>query len=633
MRQFFKPLDKSGYKALVTSFAAGLYLSAFYILNNLTMLRGAGILFILSIMTIPLLILTIAIYYPLQLARKGDHAQTIVVFIVSAFLLFVLRPTLLDFDFIKGFFGYFPADQKTFAYILYIVIPSTIITVFFRKNILIYAVMLGTMTIAAVLMNFTKITADSVAPSYGKPQLHLESLRLNERPNIYFILADGYGSLAYMKEHGVDVSDFTEYLSEAKFRLYEDTYSNYQPTTSAMPAILNMEHHYYSLTEEGVNFSEVNTAARVIIGGNNYVSHILRDNGYSIQYIHGGTYLLLQGCSADVCFPKIDGMAGARIILSHIFETDLLADKDRIWATTTNAQLREQAVTLMEDATNLPRFQYIHTFKPGHSRVYPVGKKCDEKFEFARYVKNVRIVGEYLRNHVDDIIKRDPGAVIMVAGDHGPFISNGCSRYAYINDVSDYRDRAGALIAIRWPKSYDGNYDERIVSGVNLFRYVLASLAIDERAYLQSTEPDDVFVRAGDKVFKVIDDGEPLSPPEEYIKNHGKNSFSRPAVPCDDSSRGSEIQQGLCFYNYGESQFALQKFLKALKQNPGSAVALNNICAAHNSLGQFEEGIQACEKALELRPNYNRARNNLAWAKRKMKAAKGRTEKQDATSG
>ena len=515
MRQFLKPLDKTGYAALLASFVAGLYVTVFYTLNNLTMLQEGGIFFIFSIVTIPLLGLTIFIYYPLHLAGKGDQAQIVVVFIISAFLLFLLRPTLLGIGFVGGFYGIFAADQYILANILFVLIPSILLTVVFKKNVQKYAMVLGIMTITAVLMNFGQITGDRAATAAVKklsPQL--QSVSLKEKPNIYFILADGYSSLAYMKDHGIDVSNLTEYLSDNGFRLYEDTYSNYQPTTNAMPAILDMDHHYYSLIGHRVHFSEVSKAARMVIGGENNVSYILRRNGYSIQYIHNGTYLLLQGCSADVCFPQIDGLAGARIILSYMFKTDLLSEQDKAWESQTLEQMREQVATLMDDDRNSPRFQYIHALAPSHAPNHLEGK-CDESSEVQKYARRVEWAGEYLRKQISEIIERDPDALIMVAGDHGPFISKKCSRTAYIDKISDYRDRAGALMAIRWSKSYDGKYDDRIVSGVNLFRYVLASLAEDETPLLQTAVPDDVFIM-GHRIFKIIDNGKPLFPPEEF---------------------------------------------------------------------------------------------------------------------
>jgi len=519
MKPFLKSLDKTGYEALLASFVAGLYVTVFYHLNNLTMLREGDIFVIFGIVTLPLLSLTIVLYYPLHLLGKGHQAQMVVVFLVSVFLVFLLRPALVGISFVSSFLGIFGADHYILANILFVLIPSTLLTIVFKNNLSKYAIVLGIMTVAAVLMNFGQTIGNSaVNAGVKKLSPQLQSVFLKETPNIYFLLADGYGSFAYMKEHRIDVTNLTEYLSDNGFHLYEDTYSNYQPTTSAIPAMLDMDHHYYSLTGHDVNFSEVSKASRTVIGGENNVSYILKRNGYSIQYIHNSNYLLLQGCSADVCFPPSDGLAGVKIILSHMFKTNLLSEEDKAWKSITIEQLRKEVATLIDDDKNSPRFQYIHIFKPGHALNKVVGI-CDENSELEKYAQRVESAGQLLRQQIDEIIVRDPEALIIVSGDHGPFISKKCNWGDYIDNTSDYRDRAGAIMAIRWSKSYAGEYDERIVSTVNLFRYVLASLAEDETPLLNTTVPDDVFIHVGEMIYKVLGDGKPLIPPQVFSKN------------------------------------------------------------------------------------------------------------------
>jgi hypothetical protein len=513
MRPLLKPWDRTGYAALLASLVAGLYVSVFYTLNNLTMLRGGDVLFIFGIMIVPLSASTLLVYYPLHVVGKGDWARWIVAFMISAFLLIALRPSLVGIDFVGSFFGAFPAERRSLANLLFIVVPSGLLALIFHRKLREYAAILGIMTLTATLMGSGQFLGNGAEITAGRklsPQL--QQLSLEKKPNIYFILADAYSSLAFMKDYDIDVSDFTGFLSDNGFRLYEDTYSNYQPTTSAMPAILNMEHHYYRLSGHRINFSEVDKTSRKVIGGDNNVSHILKMNGYSIQYIHNGNYLLLQGCSADSCYPQIDGLAGARLILSQMFKVDLLSKQDKAWKTTTSEEMRARVRELMDDDESVPRFQYIHSFSPGHPSNRVIGR-CNEKLELAGYASRVREANDFFQRLISDIIDRDPDAVIVFAGDHGPLISKRCSRSAYIDNVSEYRDRAGAIMAIRWPSNYDGRYDDRISSGVNLFRYVLASLAEDASPLLRTVAPDDVFVRADRRIFKVIENGVPLETP------------------------------------------------------------------------------------------------------------------------
>jgi Flp pilus assembly protein TadD len=63
---------------------------------------------------------------------------------------------------------------------------------------------------------------------------------------------------------------------------------------------------------------------------------------------------------------------------------------------------------------------------------------------------------------------------------------------------------------------------------------------------------------------------------------------------------------------YAETIAACQM---ALQLKPDYAEAWNNICAANNKLGHYEEAVVACEQALRYKPDFELARNNLQYAK------------------
>ena len=515
MKRILKPWDKTDIVALLAAITTGLYITVFYVTNNLTMFQLDATLVLFGIL-MALIVTPIAIInWLLPVLGKGGLKQTVAVFVIGVFLVSCLRPGLSGLGFVDAFFGFFGGQRSIFANTLFVVTPAALLTMVFKTNVQKLAIVLGVMTVAALAMNFDNITESAIEIAATKKlSPELRSIDLKEKPNIYFILVDGYSSFAYMREQGIDISLLTKYLSSNGFRMYDDTYSNYQPTTSAMAAILNMEHHYYSLNTNLVNFSEVTKQSRVIIGGENNLAHILKRNGYSIQYIHQSNYLLLQGCSADSCFPQNDRWAGLWIVLGKVFNEYLSKEK-------TIEEMRQQVRTLIDDVDNAPRFQYIHAIHlPGHvSRKALRLANCDENAEVKKYASRVAKAGNYLQVQINEIIGRDPGAVVVIAGDHGPLISRKCSFDSKINTLSEYRDRAGAIMAIRWSKNYDGRYDDRMVSGVNLFRYVLASLAENEASLLETAVPDDVFIRAGKPIFKVIDNGKPLNTPVLYTDN------------------------------------------------------------------------------------------------------------------
>ena len=59
--------------------------------------------------------------------------------------------------------------------------------------------------------------------------------------------------------------------------------------------------------------------------------------------------------------------------------------------------------------------------------------------------------------------------------------------------------------------------------------------------------------------------------------------------------------------------------IKALEKQPNYAEAYNNICTAYNNLQKYDSAAWACSKALELKSDFQLAKNNLNWAKSQLK--------------
>jgi Flp pilus assembly protein TadD len=92
-------------------------------------------------------------------------------------------------------------------------------------------------------------------------------------------------------------------------------------------------------------------------------------------------------------------------------------------------------------------------------------------------------------------------------------------------------------------------------------------------------------------------------------------------------SAESYLNQSLQFYRehrFAESVTAAEK---ALELRPGYAQAWNNIGAACNDLGQFEKATRACEEALRLKPDFELARNNLNYAREKQQQSRPAAKK------
>ena len=136
---------------------------------------------------------------------------------------------------------------------------------------------------------------------------------------------------------------------------------------------------------------------------------------------------------------------------------------------------------------------------------WALGRLCDLGMDLAGMTRSLR---PPISNRV----------VVVMAGDHGPFLYDGCRRRGSLNSPGAIRDRMGILLAIRWPQDYDGRFDEEIKTSVNVFRYVLASLVEEQDDLLNTLVPEDVFARGEEDFLKVMSDGELVFPPQHYSR-------------------------------------------------------------------------------------------------------------------
>jgi Flp pilus assembly protein TadD len=193
---------------------------------------------------------------------------------------------------------------------------------------------------------------------------------------------------------------------------------------------------------------------------------------------------------------------------------------------------------------------------------------------------------------------------------------------------------------------YEGalDYFHRAQSISPQYSVLLINLAIAENAINQSALAEQHFKDA----LRLA----PLSPDSytyyaRYLLSHSRaeeaRAFLRSALelsPSDVTARDllgqAEVQAGnqpatqtaesylaLSLRRYGEGRFAesIAACRAALELRPDYAEAWNNICAAYNKLGRYEEAAAACEQALRYKPDLQLARNNLQYARDMAKAS------------
>ena len=75
------------------------------------------------------------------------------------------------------------------------------------------------------------------------------------------------------------------------------------------------------------------------------------------------------------------------------------------------------------------------------------------------------------------------------------------------------------------------------------------------------------------------------------------------------------LARSLAEYRAGKFEDCIESSRRALQLRPNYSEAFNNMCAADNSLGRYTDAVAACERALAINPEFALARNNLASAR------------------
>lgn len=105
-----------------------------------------------------------------------------------------------------------------------------------------------------------------------------------------------------------------------------------------------------------------------------------------------------------------------------------------------------------------------------------------------------------------------------------------------------------------------------------------------------------------------------LSPGDLTARNllseTGEQVVKSPATQTPESYLNLSLQL------YQQNRFAesIEASRKALALRPGYAEAWNNIGASCNKLGHYDQAAAACERALSFKPDFDLAKNNLAYA-------------------
>ncbi len=298
---------------------------------------------------------------------------------------------------------------------------------------------------------------------------------LDVKPNIYLLVYDAYVNNETMLGYGIDNSNQEEYLRSQGFVLYPHTYSIAADTLGSMSRVLNAS-------------TEFNGPKRRAVSGDGIVQDTLKLLGYDTYGLFPTDYMFRGiGSSYDFSIPKgtepsYELLTSA--ILTGEFRFDMGFDNQP------HAKYVETKQGELKSDSKHPVFMYSHSDLPAHSQNSGVCLK-DETELYKGRLLNANIE---MTQDINIITEHDPEAIVIVAGDHGPYLTKNCTKTSGSYDISeisrlDIQDRFGTFLAIRWPTKEYAKYD-KITVLQDLFPTIFAYLYKDPKFLDLKVKPE-----------------------------------------------------------------------------------------------------------------------------------------------
>ncbi len=311
-------------------------------------------------------------------------------------------------------------------------------------------------------------------PSYSK----LEGIKLKKQNDILLLVYEAYPNYETLRHYGFDNKAQMNMLKTKGFHVYNGTYSLGAPTEQSLSKVFNIdrdisEHKRY-LAAGGVVHS--------FFSGRGYGTYGVFDNSWNLRG------LPIDEIKYSSCFPKPAGVMDTKVLINAIF-TGEFSDAVSFEGVDYNSYLARKREVLTGKPGS-PAFLYSHSSFPGHG---PSGQGMsleEREGKISGHIDGIIKANEEMNLDIDAVIKNNPGAIVIIAGDHGPFLtktgyglSKGRGNFKASDiDRYDIQDRFGMFLAIRWPeKQYASRHDIKIFQ--DIFPAVISYLAEDDSLF------------------------------------------------------------------------------------------------------------------------------------------------------
>lgn len=436
------------FKGLALPCLAGLAASIFHAVNNVDFLTPiTGCIFIVFF------VLFVALLYSMLCfsCRKVLPYKDISLITTLCFMAWMFLPTAVAL--LRLF--YHPLSLHV-GFLT--IIPVLLFYLFHKKPSLVAVYLLLSIPISGYTylnsqpFNMAEVRKVEKTDYFKVPPLPAQSIA-DGAPNVYIIVYDGTPNLQELEKLQVDGAELKEILTENNFKIYDNTYSISQVSLTSMSSTYNI-----SLP---INDANIIWQAN---GGLAAGFEAFRKNGYRVESIQQsfmtGAYQYF-----DVNLPPREfSLVEKGDFLYFLFKAIFAGEFQFEDIISAGGDLSIHKKEVLESGAQR-RVVVIHNYYPGHSQLsgacLPNQKEIYEtRFAMAR---------DMLREDLARIKTHDPNAIIVVMGDHGPYLTGDCTSLAKNNPLTvteeEVFDRFSTLMAIYWPDKEKGakyGHDVRI---------------------------------------------------------------------------------------------------------------------------------------------------------------------------
>lgn len=281
---------------------------------------------------------------------------------------------------------------------------------------------------------------------------------LNKRPNIYFLTYENYQSNKIFKNYNIDNSRHELIIKKLGFTIKNDIFSQSTNSSFSIGNIMdvsNKHQPYY-------------------IDGTSAVLKTLKHFDYELNAVFFNKY----NFSSTKVYPNIYDKVHPLTNYKGSFNSILNGQNKYYLSENLNNDFINAKNEVLKKFINRPQFVYIHS-GPGTD---PKSKKC-KKDHITRFKNNITSINKDMLEDIKLIEQHNPNSIIIINGDHGPFLTKNCNLLQNIykrNEISikDLYDRHGAFLAIKWPKNMNVKYPKinfKLLQ--NLFNYIFLNLS------------------------------------------------------------------------------------------------------------------------------------------------------------